>query len=89
MIETRRLKMLCFFKLCAVMKNYFRKPDNFFFGKQQGAIRTDQEVYSLIIYNFCMVVRIFKVATLLPIFSTTLWYNRENKRKVTINFDNT
>ena len=43
-------------------QGYFRKLDNFFSGKQQGALRTDQKIY-LLIYDFCKVVTIFKAAT--------------------------
>ena len=52
-------------------QSYFRKLDIFFSGKQQGAIRTDQKMYCLLLYHFCKVVRIFEVATSLSIFSTT------------------
>ena len=53
-------------------QSYFRKLGNFFSGKQEGAGRTDQKTYSLLIYDFCMTVGIFKVATSLSKFSTTL-----------------
>ena len=33
----------------AIYQNYFRKLANFFSGKQQGAVRTDQKTYSLLI----------------------------------------
>ena len=70
-------------------QSYFRKRDNFFSGKQQGAVRTDQKVYSLI-YDFCMVVRIFKVTTSLSIFSTTQpSLAQQRKQMKTIKFDNT
>ena len=49
----------------------FEKLDNFFLGKQHGALRTDQKMYSLLFYDFCMVVRIFKIAASLSIFSVT------------------
>ena len=52
-------------------QSYFRKIDNFFSGKQQSAVRTDQKIYSLLIYSFYIVVRIFKVVSSLSIFSTT------------------
>ena len=48
-------------------KSYFRKLDIFFSGKQQGAIRTDQKIYSLLINNFWMVVTILKLSTSLSI----------------------
>ena len=40
-------------------------------GKQQGAVMTDQKIFPLLIYDFCMMIRIFKVVTSLSIFSTT------------------
>ena len=40
-------------------------------GKQQGAVRTDQKIFSLLIYDLCMMIRTFKVVTSLSIFSTT------------------
>ena len=51
--------------------NHFRKLDNLFFGKEQGAVSTDRIIYFLLVYNFCVVGRIFKVAIPLSIFSTT------------------
>ena len=51
--------------------SYFRKLDIFFSGKQQGAVRTDQKMYSILIYNVRMVLTIFKVATSPLIFLTT------------------
>ena len=51
--------------------NHFKKLDSFFFGKEQGAVSTDRIIYFPLVYNFCVVVRIFKVATPLSIFSTT------------------
>ena len=48
-----------------------RKLDNLFSEKQQGAVRTDQKIYSPLMYNSCMMVRIFKVATPFSILSTT------------------
>ena len=42
----------------------------FFSGKQQDAVKTDQK-FLLFLFKFCMVVKIFKVATSLSIFSTT------------------
>ena len=70
-------------------QGYFRKLDNFFSGKQQGAVRTDQKNYYLLIYDFWMVVRIFKVATSLSIFSTTLpSLAQQGKQMKTIKFDN-
>ena len=59
-------------------QSFYRKLDNFFSGKQQTAVRTDQKIYSLLIYYFYMVVRIFKVATSLSTFlinwlSQSLW----------------
>ena len=44
-------------------KSYFRKLDNFFSGKQQVAVKNEQKNYSLLIDDYCMVVRIFEVAT--------------------------
>ena len=44
---------------------------NFYSGKQPDAVKADQKIYSLLIYNFCSVVKIFKVTTSLSIFSTT------------------
>ena len=70
-------------------QSYFRKRDNFFSGKQKDAVRTGQKVYSLI-YDFCMVVRIFKVTTSLSIFSTTRpCLAQQRKQMKTIKFDNT
>ena len=51
-------------------QSYFRKV-NIFSVKQKGAVRNDQKVYSHLIYDFCMRVKTFKVATSLYIFSTT------------------
>ena len=51
-------------------QSYFKKLD-ILSGKQQGAITTDRKVYCLLLYDFCMVVTIFKVATSLSIFPTT------------------
>ena len=33
-------------------QSYFKKLDNFFPGKQQAAVKTDQKIYSLLIYDF-------------------------------------
>ena len=33
-------------------QSYFRKLDNFFSGKQQAAVKIDQKIYSLLIYDF-------------------------------------
>ena len=52
-------------------ESYSRKLDIFFSGKQHGAVRTDQKVYSLLIYDFCMVVTVFKIAASLLIFLAT------------------
>ena len=51
-------------------QSHFRKPDIFFSGKQQGAIKNDRKIYCLL-YHFGMVLMIFEVATSLSIFSTT------------------
>ena len=71
--------------------SYFRKLDIFFSGKQQGAVRTDQKMYSILIYNFRMVLTIFKVATSPSIFLTTRPYLAQHKthKKLTINFGST
>ena len=42
-----------------------------FSGKQQGAVKSDQKFHSLLIYDFCMMIRVFKVVTSLSLFSTT------------------
>ena len=47
------------------------KLDIFFSGKQQGSIRTDLKISYPLLYHFCMVVTIFKVATSLLIVPTT------------------
>ena len=52
-------------------KTTFKNLGIFFSGKQQGAVMTDQKIYSQLTYNFCMVVRIFQVATSLSKFSAT------------------
>ena len=33
-------------------QSYFRKLDNFLSGKQQAAVKTDQKIYFLLIYDF-------------------------------------
>ena len=66
--------------------SYFRKLGNFFFGKQQGAVRTDRKIYSFLIYDFCMVVRIFKVATLLSIFSITRPLLAQQRKQMKSNY---
>ena len=33
-------------------QSYFRKLDNFFSGKQQAVVKTDQKIYSAQIYDF-------------------------------------
>ena len=50
-------------------QSYFRIVQVFFSGKQQGAIRIDQKVYSRFFYHRSMVVIILKVAASLSIFS--------------------
>ena len=42
-----------------------------FLENKKGAVRNDQKIYSHLIYDFCMRVKTFKVATSLYIFSTT------------------
>ena len=44
-------------------KSFFRKLNNFFSGKQQVAVRIEQKNYSLLTADYCMVLRIFEVAT--------------------------
>ena len=63
-----------------IYQSYFRKLDIFFTGKQQGAVMTEQKIYSLI-YDSCMAVIIFKVAAPFSIFLRTRlsWNNKENK----------
>ena len=43
-------------------QSYFRKLDNFFSGEQQRGVRIDHKIYPLPIHDFCIMVRIFKVA---------------------------
>ena len=64
-------------------QRYFRKLDIFFSRKQQSAIKTDWKTYSLLLYQFCMLVSIFKIATSLQYFQQLdlLQLNRENKWK--------
>ena len=70
--------------------SYFIKIYNLFSKKQQGTARTDQKINSLHIYDFCMVVRIFKVATSLSIVSTTRPSLPQQRQQMkTTNFDNT
>ena len=61
-------------------QSYFTKHDNFFSGKQQGAVRTDQKLYFLLIYDFWNAVRIFKIATSLSIFSTTRLFLTQQRK---------
>ena len=71
-------------------QSYCSKLDNFFSGKQQGAVRTDQNIYSRLIYDLGMLVRIFKVAASLSIFSATRpSLAQQRKQLQTIKFDNT
>ena len=68
-------------------QSYFRKRYHFFSGKKQGAVRTDQNIYTLI-YNFFIVVKIFKIVTSLSIFSTVRpSLAQQRKLMKTINFD--
>ena len=68
----------------------FRKRDHFFYGKRQGAVRSDQKNYSLLVYEFYMVVKIFKVAISLSIFSATRpSFVQQGKNFYFINFNNT
>ena len=70
-------------------QSYFGKLDNFFSGKQQVTVRIDQKIHSLLIYDFCIVVRIFKVATSLSITSITRFsLAQQRKQMKTIKFDN-
>ena len=43
-------------------QSYFRKLDNFFSGERQRGVRIDHKIYPLPIHDFCIMVRIFKVA---------------------------
>ena len=57
-----------------------------FLKKQQGAIRTDWEIYSCIFYHLCIIVMIFQVANSVSIFQQQylLWQNTESRWKVMI-----
>ena len=74
----------------AITKNswqsYFKKFEVFFSRKQQGAIRTDWEIYSCIFYHLCIIVMIFQVANSVSIFQQQylLWQNTESRWKVMI-----
>ena len=74
----------------AIAKNswqsYFKKIEVFFSRKQQGAIRTDWEIYSCIFYHLCIIVMIFQVANSVSIFQQQylLWQNTESRWKVMI-----
>ena len=73
----------------AIAKNswqsYFKKFEVLFSRKQQGAIRTDWNIYSCILYHLCIMVTIFQVANSLSIFQQyLLWHNTENRWKVII-----
>ena len=72
-------------------QSYFRKLYVFFSGKQQCVIRTDWKSHYLLMHHFCTVLSMLKVATPLSVVSATrlFWHNRENKWKVTKNFDST
>ena len=65
---------------------YFIKLANFFFGKQQGTVRTDQKIYSFLIYDFSMVLRIFKVATSLSIFLITRPLLAQQRKQMKSNY---
>ena len=67
-------------------QSYYRKLDNFFSEKQQGAVRTDQKIYSLLVYDFCMVLRIFKLATSLSIFSLTRLLLTQQRKQMKSNY---
>ena len=70
-------------------QSYFRKLDNFFCGKQQDAARSDKNIYSLLVYDFCIVVRVFKEATSLSIFPTAQpFLAQQRKQMKSINFNN-
>ena len=60
--------------------------DNIFSGIQHGAVRTDQKIYSLFFYDFCMVVRIFKIAASLSIFSATGPSLTQQKKQIKSNY---
>ena len=75
-------------------QNRFRKLDNFFSGKQQTALKTDQKIYSLLIYNFIYNFFLSKdfqssYITFVIFNNSTFFDTTKNKWKVTINFDNT
>ena len=66
----------------------FTRLNIFFSAKRQGAVRNDQKFYSLLIYNFCMVVTIFKEATSLSILLTSRpSLAQQRKPMKTINVD--
>ena len=63
-------------------QSYIRKRDNFFSGKQQGAVRTDQNIFSLLICDlhrgkdfFSKYLHHFQYFQQLD----PLWHNREKK----------
>ena len=63
-----------------------QKFDNFISGIQHGALRTDKKIYSLFFYDFCMVVRIFKIAASLSIFSATGPSLTQQKKQMKSNY---
>ena len=63
-------------------QSYFRKLDILFPGKQRGAIRTNRKICYHLLYHFCMVVTIFKVATSLSIFSTTRHFLAQQRKQM-------
>ena len=85
----RRPYVLCLRGAMGKYQSCFRKRDHFFYGKQQGAVRSDQKIYSLLVYEFYMVVKIFKVAISLSIFSATRpSFVQQGKNFYFINFHN-
>ena len=72
----------------------FRKFDNFFSGKQQAAVKADQKLYYLLIYDFIYDFFLSKdfqssYITFFIFNNSTFFGTTENKWKETINFDET
>ena len=59
---------------------------NFFLENSKSPIRTGWKIYSCSFYQFCIVVTIFRVTTLLSILSTTQPFLAENRRPMKSNY---